>query len=102
IYIMPAIQQVINTILFKNQSDDGIRWAKYYKPFLIAGFALTLTAIECAINKWESGIREMIVFKGHKYSAVSKSHLALLEEFQTMTAPIGLLAKLLQQAYDHG
>ncbi|KAI9454428.1 hypothetical protein HD554DRAFT_2002350, partial [Boletus coccyginus] len=102
VYMMPAIQQVINTILFKNWSDNGVQWAKYYKPFPIVGFALTLTAIKCAINKWESDVHEMIVFKEHEYSTVFKSHLASLKEFQTMTAPIGLLAKLLQQAYNHG
>ncbi|KAN0081508.1 hypothetical protein V8E55_009132 [Tylopilus felleus] len=102
IYMTPAIQQVINAVLFKNKNDDGIRWGRYYKPFPIVGFALTITAIECAINEWESGVREMIVFKEHEYSTVFGKHLGSLDEFNTMTASIGLLMKLLQRVYNHG
>ncbi|KAN0091454.1 hypothetical protein V8E55_005020 [Tylopilus felleus] len=92
IYMSPAIQQVVNAVLFKNKNDDGIRWARYYKPF----------PIECAINEWESGVREMIVFKEHEFSSVYKKHLDSLEEFKTMTALIGLLMKLLQQVHNDG
>ena len=114
----PAIQQVVNAVLFKNKNDDGIRWARYYKPFPVAGFTLTITVvrfdlyegrvthyieqIECAINEWESGVREMIVFKEHEFSSVYKKHFDSLEEFKTMTALIGLLTKLLQQVHNDG
>jgi hypothetical protein len=114
----PAIQQVINAVLFKNKSDDGIQWAKHYKPFPIVGFALTITAvsfdsykgctahykeqIKCAINEWESGVCDMIMFKEHEYSAVFRSHLASLNDFNTATALIQLLPQLLQQVYDNG
>ncbi|KAF8551357.1 hypothetical protein OG21DRAFT_1418164 [Imleria badia] len=102
IYMMPAIQQVINDMLFKNKGDDGVCWDKYYNSFPVVGFALAITAIECAINEWESGARGMIVFKEHKYSAVFRSHLASLEEFKTVTVSINLLARIQQQVYDTG
>lgn len=114
----PAIQQVINNVLFKNKGDDGIHWAKHYNPFPVVGFALAITAvginpyvvrfthsitqIKCAINEWESGAREMIVFKEHEYSSVFRSHLASLEEFKTVTKSINLLGRILQQVYDNG
>lgn len=114
----PAIQQVINAVLFKNKSDDGVQWAEYYNPFPVAGFALAITAvgfdsyegcathykeqIECAVNEWESGVRDMIAFKEHEYSAVFQSHLASLDEFNTMTASVRLLPQLLQQVYNNG
>ncbi|KAI9571407.1 hypothetical protein HD554DRAFT_2036816 [Boletus coccyginus] len=53
-----------------------------------------ITLIKCAINEWESGVYE--------YSAVFRSHLASLNEFNTMMAPIGLVKKLLQQVYNNG
>ncbi|KAG8220595.1 hypothetical protein J3R82DRAFT_2817, partial [Butyriboletus roseoflavus] len=109
---------VINAVLFKNKNDDGIHWAKYYTPFSVAGFALTITAIcfksykgsityykqqiECAINEWESGICKMNVFKKHEYAVVFRSHLASLDEFKNITTSIGLLMKLLQQVYSNG
>ncbi|KAF8431622.1 hypothetical protein L210DRAFT_3415747 [Boletus edulis BED1] len=102
IYMTPAIQQVINAVLFKNKGDDGIQWTKYYNPFPVQGFALTITAIECAINEWETGVCEMIIFKEHEYSGIFRSHLASLDEFDTMTASIELLPRLLQQVYDNG
>lgn len=118
IYMTPAIQQVINAVLFKPKTGDGIRWPKYYKPFPIAGLALTITAvgfesyggcttnyteqIECAINEWESGIRKMIVFKEQEYSPVYMRHLASLHEFNTLTSLVGLLPKLLVQVYQNG
>ncbi|KAF8547284.1 hypothetical protein OG21DRAFT_1425178, partial [Imleria badia] len=102
IYITPAIQQVINAVLFKNKSDDGVKWARYYEPFPKAGFVLALTAIECVINEWESGMCKMIMFKEHEYLAVYRKHLVSLNKFNTMTASIGLLTKLLQQVYENG
>lgn len=45
IYMSPAIQQVIDGVLFKPKTGSGIRWIKDYKPFPIPGFALALTAV---------------------------------------------------------
>ncbi|KAG8218027.1 hypothetical protein J3R82DRAFT_6227, partial [Butyriboletus roseoflavus] len=45
VYMTPAIQQVINAVLFKNKGDDSIQWSKYYTPFPIMGFVLTITAV---------------------------------------------------------
>ncbi|KAF8546210.1 hypothetical protein OG21DRAFT_1427745, partial [Imleria badia] len=101
IYMSPAIQQVINVVLFKNKNDDGIRWARYYKPFP-GHVTHYIEQIECAINEWESGVHEMIVFKEHEFSSVYQKHLDSLEEFKTMTASIGLLTKLLQQVHNNG
>ncbi|KIK25468.1 hypothetical protein PISMIDRAFT_96614, partial [Pisolithus microcarpus 441] len=45
LYTNPAIQQIINKVLFKNKSDDAIKWEKYYNPFPTVVFTLTLTAV---------------------------------------------------------
>jgi hypothetical protein len=49
IYMTTAIQQVINAVLFKNKNDDGVRWATYYTPFPVVGFALAITALGFAL-----------------------------------------------------
>ncbi|KAI6000081.1 hypothetical protein EDD15DRAFT_2488240 [Pisolithus albus] len=102
LYTNPAIQQVINEVLFKNKSDDGIKWAKYYNPFPRVAFALALTAIECAIDEWASGSREMISFKEDEYSGIFNSHLTSLDEFSKAAGKLDLLKKLLEQVYSTG
>ncbi|KAI6017732.1 hypothetical protein PISMIDRAFT_14852 [Pisolithus microcarpus 441] len=76
LYTNPAIQQIINEVLFKNKSDDAIKWGKYYNPFPQVAFALTLTAIECAIDEWTLDSHEMISFKEDDYSGVFNSTYA--------------------------
>ncbi|KAI6016623.1 hypothetical protein PISMIDRAFT_116936, partial [Pisolithus microcarpus 441] len=102
LYTNPAIQQIINEVLFKNKSDDAIKWEKYYNPFPTVAFALTLTAIECAIDEWASGSREMITFKEDDYSGVFSSHLASLNKFSKAAGELDLLKKLLEQVYSMG
>ncbi|KAI5995412.1 hypothetical protein EDD15DRAFT_2365577 [Pisolithus albus] len=46
LYTNPAIQQIINEVLFKNKSDDAVKWGKYYNPFPWVAFALVLMARE--------------------------------------------------------
>ncbi|KAI5983668.1 hypothetical protein EDD15DRAFT_2139840, partial [Pisolithus albus] len=101
-YTNPAIQQVINEVLFKNKSDDAIKWGTYYNPFPRVAFALALMAIECAIDEWSSGSRRMIVFKEDDYSGVFGSHLASLNEFNHAAGDLDSVKKLLEQVYCTG
>ncbi|KAI6124751.1 hypothetical protein EDD16DRAFT_1474985, partial [Pisolithus croceorrhizus] len=102
LYTNPVIQQIINEVLFKNKSDDAIKWVKYYNPFPQVAFTLALTAIECAINEWALGSHEMISFKEDDYSRVFNSHLASLDEFSKAAGKLDLLKKLLEQVYSTG
>ncbi|KAI6096952.1 hypothetical protein EDD16DRAFT_1477585 [Pisolithus croceorrhizus] len=102
LYTNPAIQQVINKVLFKNKSDNAIKWGKYYNPFPCVAFTLTLTAIKCAIDEWSSGLHEMIIFKEDNYSGVFGSHLALPNEFSQAAGDLDLVKKLLKQVYSMG
>ncbi|KAF8134817.1 hypothetical protein EV363DRAFT_1075821, partial [Boletus edulis] len=102
IYANPAIQQVINEVLFKNASDDGVRWAKYYSPFPCVGFALALTAIECAIDKWATGVCQTIWFTEDDYADVFVSHHNGLVSFNKATIKYKLLPTILQQVFQNG
>ncbi|KAF8141126.1 hypothetical protein EV363DRAFT_1097146, partial [Boletus edulis] len=102
IYANPAIQQVINEVLFKHANNDGIRWARYYSPFPRVGFALTLTVIECAIDEWAMGVRQNVTFRKEDYSDVFTSHMNALNEFDEVASRYNLLPTILQQVFDNG
>ncbi|KAI5991270.1 hypothetical protein EDD15DRAFT_2169406, partial [Pisolithus albus] len=102
IYANPAIQQVINEVLFKNKADGGLIWSTGYNPFPKAGFALVLTAMECAIDEWTSETREQISFKEDNYASVFENHLASLNDFDRATTKHKLLPKLMKEVYKIG
>ncbi|KAI5999555.1 hypothetical protein EDD15DRAFT_2193615 [Pisolithus albus] len=97
LYTNPAIQQIINEVLFKDESDDAVKWGKYYNPFPRVAFVLVLMAIE-----WALGSCELISFKEDDYSGVFNSHLASLDEFSKAAGKLDLLKKLLEQVYSTG
>ncbi|KAF8443743.1 hypothetical protein L210DRAFT_861811, partial [Boletus edulis BED1] len=96
IYQHKAIQQIINEVLFKNKGDEGIKWMEYYNPFPRVGFALMLMAIECAIDEWSTGKRELIHFKEDMYKCVFNQHLKMLDYFHQQTSKMDILPKMLQ------
>ncbi|KAF8553252.1 hypothetical protein OG21DRAFT_1414671, partial [Imleria badia] len=101
IYANPAIQQVINEVLFKNGNDDGPRWSKYYSPFPRSAFALTLTAIECAIDEWATGVRQTIAFTEEEYVNAYVGHDEALDEFDKATSGYKLLSMILKCVFDN-
>ncbi|KAI6102813.1 hypothetical protein F5141DRAFT_1217343 [Pisolithus sp. B1] len=102
LYTNPVIQQVINEVLFKNKSDNAIKWEKYYNLFPQVAFALALIAIKCAIDEWASSSHEMITFKEDDCSSVFSGHLTSLNEFNQAAGELDLLKKLLKQVYSTG
>ncbi|KAN0078166.1 hypothetical protein V8E55_010223 [Tylopilus felleus] len=102
IYRHKVIQQIINEVLFSTKADDGIKWAEYYNPFPSVAFALTLTAIECAIDEWASGRREMIPFKEDQYKGRYTHPLETLEYFHQRTHQMDILPKIQQQVFNNG
>ncbi|KAF8121876.1 hypothetical protein EV363DRAFT_1405391 [Boletus edulis] len=101
IYANPAIQQVINEVLFKNGNDDGPRWSKYYSSFPHSAFALTLTAIECAIDEWATGVRQTIAFTEEEYVNAYVGHDEALDEFDKATSEYKLLSMILKRVFDN-
>ncbi|KAF8229109.1 hypothetical protein L208DRAFT_1402691 [Tricholoma matsutake] len=62
LYQSKLIQKVINAMWFRNKQDEGITYSSYFNPFTILAHALVLTAIECCINEWITGIKTDIPF----------------------------------------
>lgn len=119
IYQNKAIQQLINEVLFKNKSDNGIKWAKYYNPFPTSAFVLALTAVgmqchvmdyrltsciqlQCAIDEWASRWHEPIAFKEYEYTSIFTTHFQSLNDFADALAKYNLVLKLMQQVYNNG
>ncbi|CDO74594.1 hypothetical protein BN946_scf184807.g2 [Trametes cinnabarina] len=82
LYEAEVIQAVINRVFYKSATDEGIVLARVYDPFPIVGLALVLTAVECAIDEWESGVFTKVKFSEEKYSSMYKVHLQELCAFE--------------------
>ncbi|KAI9574102.1 hypothetical protein HD554DRAFT_2228419, partial [Boletus coccyginus] len=102
IYRNKKVQQVINEVLFKNKTNKGIKWPEYYQLFSIAGYALTLTAVECAIDKWASGSHEQITFTEEAYMPIYNAHIDNLEFFHKSTQMLNILPMIMRWVYDNG
>ncbi|KAG1719440.1 uncharacterized protein EDB91DRAFT_1065646, partial [Suillus paluster] len=75
-------------------SDEGIVYAKYFDPLPVQTIALILTAIECCIDEWMTGVKEDIKFSSVAYSPVYLIHLKSLRRFEERTAAYKLLGKI--------
>ncbi|KAH0825806.1 hypothetical protein J3R83DRAFT_8800, partial [Lanmaoa asiatica] len=102
IYKNNIIQLIINDVLFKKKDSEGLKCTEYYDPFPQVAFALTLMAIECALDEWTTGKRESIHVKEDKYKPLYKQHLKTLKHFDEQTAKQGLFPKVLKEVFDNG
>ncbi|KAI6015779.1 hypothetical protein BKA83DRAFT_74976, partial [Pisolithus microcarpus] len=75
---VPLIQKIINTMWFANKHDNGVRFHNHLKPFPYPALALVLTAIECCIDEWMTGMQTDIPFTIQEYCGTYKSHLKCL------------------------
>ncbi|KAG1732916.1 uncharacterized protein EDB91DRAFT_1151042 [Suillus paluster] len=94
IYKTELIQSAVNNMWFTNRSDEGIVYAKYFDPLPVQTIALILTAIECCIDEWMTGVKEDIKFSSVAYSPVYLIHLKSLRRFEERTAAYKLLGKI--------
>ncbi|CDO75907.1 hypothetical protein BN946_scf184877.g1 [Trametes cinnabarina] len=82
LYEAEIIQLVINRIFYKTATDDAVRLATTYEPFPSVGLTLVLTAIQCVIDEWESGVFLKVTFSEENYYGVYKRHLQELCAFE--------------------
>ncbi|KAI9457172.1 hypothetical protein HD554DRAFT_2042413 [Boletus coccyginus] len=93
IYQNKGVQQVINEVLFKNKTDEGIKWPEYYQPFPIAGYALTLTVASRSC--------ERITFTEEAYMPIYNAHIDNLEFFHKSTQMLNILQMIMRRVYDN-
>ncbi|KAG0704167.1 hypothetical protein DFH29DRAFT_997875 [Suillus ampliporus] len=94
IYKTELLQDGINVMWFANRSDKGIVHNKYFNPMPIEVIALTLTAIQCCIDKWLQGMKEDIKFTATTYGSVYQTHLSSLQRFNKRMAPYKLFERI--------
>ncbi|KAI0682073.1 hypothetical protein C8T65DRAFT_597643 [Cerioporus squamosus] len=82
LYQVGIIQSIINRVYYKGPKDDGVVHDDVYRPFPLKGLALVLTAIECAIQEWETGVYSNVNFNQQAYSTVYAKHVKDLENFE--------------------
>ncbi|GLB43864.1 hypothetical protein LshimejAT787_1500480 [Lyophyllum shimeji] len=102
IYGHDIIQKGINGLWFKNKNDAGIIYQSYFDPMPNEAIAFVLTAIECGIDHWLTGIKTDIEFRTTEYKSVYQSHLDSLKAFGEHTKKYDLLGKLRKKLYKNG
>ncbi|KAJ7824478.1 hypothetical protein B0H13DRAFT_2375458 [Mycena leptocephala] len=95
IYKAKIIQKAINQMWFNNRRDEG---PIFPKP----AFALVLSAIECSIDEWATGIKTDVPFTSADYRSVYQEHLKCLNEFEKHTAPRDILGNILTRVHNIG
>ncbi|KAJ7677748.1 hypothetical protein DFH06DRAFT_559873 [Mycena polygramma] len=103
LYKAKIIQKSVNVMWFNNKRDEGATHAELFGPALPKpAFALVLTAIECTIDEWATGIKTEVQFSAADYRSVYQDHLKCLDEFEQHTAPRDILGNILTRAHNIG
>ncbi|KAG1764173.1 hypothetical protein EV702DRAFT_982245 [Suillus placidus] len=100
IYKTELIQAAVNDMWFANRNDEGVIHGRYFEPLPVEIIALILTAIECCIDEWITGVKEDIKFSSNAYSSVYVGHLSSLQRFDERTSAYKLLGKIADNILD--
>ncbi|KAJ6489148.1 hypothetical protein DFH09DRAFT_378989 [Mycena vulgaris] len=102
-YKAKIIQKSTNVMWFNNRRDEGATHPELFGPvFPKPAFALVLSAIECSIDEWATGVKSDVPFTAADYRGVYLEHLKCLEEFEKHTAPRGILDNILTRMHNIG
>ncbi|KAJ7502168.1 hypothetical protein B0H11DRAFT_1712891, partial [Mycena galericulata] len=87
LYKAKIIQKTANVMWFNNRRDEGATHPELFGPiFPKPAFALLLTAIECCIDEWATGIKTDVPFTSADYRSVYQEHIKALGEFESHSA----------------
>ncbi|KAJ7661007.1 hypothetical protein B0H17DRAFT_954003, partial [Mycena rosella] len=99
----PIIQKSTNSMWFNSRRDEGAMHPELFGPRLPKPtLALVLTAIECSVDEWASGIKTDVPFTAADYRSVYLEHIRVLEEFEKATAPRRILDNILTRLHNIG
>ncbi|KAJ6518448.1 hypothetical protein DFH09DRAFT_1428065 [Mycena vulgaris] len=102
-YKAKIIQKSTNLMWFNNRRDEGATHPDVFGPvFPKPAFALVLSAIECSIDEWATGIKTDVPFTAADYRGVYLEHLKCLDEFEKYTAPRDILGNILTRMHNIG
>ncbi|KAJ7784981.1 hypothetical protein DFH07DRAFT_696783, partial [Mycena maculata] len=103
LYKAKTIQKATNLMWFSNRRDEGAMHPELFGPiFPKPAFALVLSAIECAIDEWATGIKTNVPFTSAEYHSVYQEQLKCFDLFEKHTEPRGILDNILTRMHSHG
>ncbi|KAJ7728306.1 hypothetical protein B0H14DRAFT_541095 [Mycena olivaceomarginata] len=84
LYKAPLIQKSLNVMWFANRRSEGATHPEMFGPILRKPtLALVLTAIECGIDEWATGIKADVPFTSADYRSVYIDHIKAMSDFET-------------------
>ncbi|KAI9069145.1 hypothetical protein FKP32DRAFT_1545651, partial [Trametes sanguinea] len=102
LYENDIIQMVVNQVFYKDAEDDGILLSTVYDPFPTRAVALVLTAIQCAIDEWSTGVHTNVKFTEDAYSNIYKDHLQDLQDFEAASGEDRILLQMRKEISQYG
>ncbi|KAF8877344.1 hypothetical protein BD779DRAFT_1475237 [Infundibulicybe gibba] len=99
LYKNPIIRKGICALWFTNGQDEGIEYSNLFNPMPICAIALILTAVECVINMWSTGVKRPVPFVSTMYRPLYVYHIEQLRIFGRHTQERDLLGKLRKKLY---
>ncbi|KAJ7787795.1 hypothetical protein B0H14DRAFT_2629001 [Mycena olivaceomarginata] len=103
LYKAPLIQKSLNVMWFANCRSEGATYPEMFGPILHKPtLALVLTAIECGIDEWATGIKADVPFTSADYRSVYIDHIKAMTDFETRSAPRDILGNILTRLHNIG
>ncbi|KIM38489.1 hypothetical protein M413DRAFT_12710 [Hebeloma cylindrosporum] len=102
LYQHPIIQKIVNKSWFNNPRDEGIVYVDLFDPLSVEAIALVLTAIECGIDSWATGVKIEVPFYTSEYKPIYTRHATTLKAFGVATSKHDLLGKLQRTLFNFG
>ncbi|RDX43466.1 hypothetical protein OH76DRAFT_1298965, partial [Lentinus brumalis] len=96
------IQTIINKVFYKNPSDDGVKHDNVYRPFPVRGIALVLTAIQCAIQEWSTGLHQNVKFDELIYEKEYKIHHRDLVAYEKQSEELKIVSAICVKLAQYG
>ncbi|KAE9391613.1 hypothetical protein BT96DRAFT_831812 [Gymnopus androsaceus JB14] len=102
IYSNHLIQQLASSVFYKNARDIGPKYPLRFSPFPVRGLALILTAMECSIDGWTTGIYVDVPFSAELYKDIYLDHIAKIEEFAIQSSQHTIVPNILMSIDNNG
>ncbi|KAF8212895.1 hypothetical protein K438DRAFT_1957477 [Mycena galopus ATCC 62051] len=101
--MLNRIQKTTNLMWFGNRRAEGAMNPEMFDPALPKPtLALVLTAIECGIDEWATGIKTDVPFTSADYRTTYTDHIASLTAFEKHSAPRDILGNILTRLHNVG
>ncbi|KAF8204158.1 hypothetical protein K438DRAFT_1819207 [Mycena galopus ATCC 62051] len=103
LYKANIIQKATNLMWFGNRRAEGAMHPEIFGPALPKPtLALVLTAVECGIDEWATGIKTDVPFTSADYRSIYTDHINSMTAFEKRSAPRDILGNILTRLHNVG